>query len=327
VAPGPAGRGALTRGGCTGFTQLSPNGVKFGARGIRYVLEEYVAMMTRWSRTAAVMAAFGVGAVVSSPAGAIGPTAFAMSPTSGPGGTEVDVSGTGCAPGLLLSGSLDRVVVSIASAPPTSVSLPVTSGGAWNGTVTVPTDAAAAPALVTAVCFTDGLQSLLTIYTPKTFTVTAAAPPTTAPGPQPATTVPEPNRPPPVTQPPGNDSGPTPTTEPGDHPPTTRPDGGGPVAGGPGGGSGAPGVPEPGGNDGGDAVSGAEKAASGRHAGAVSVAADLQAPDLSSAGAADGGPGLGWIGRLALLLLVAGAVAGALLLRRFRRERSEVSVR
>jgi hypothetical protein len=279
------------------------------------VLEEYVAMTTRWSRVAAVMAAIGLGAGLSSAsAGAVGLTAFSMSPTSGPAGTEVSVSGTGCAPGLLLSSSLDRVVVHLASVPPVSVPIPVTSGGAWNGTVTVPANAAAAAAPVTAVCFTDGLQSLLTIYTPRTFTVTAAAPPsTTTPGTQPApTTTPDGTQEPPVT--------PTPTTDPGGSQ-TTGPDGGGPVAGIPGGGSGAPGSnasdPSAGSDDAG-ASAGAKKTASGPRADAVSVAADLQAPDLTSTGAADGGSGLGWIGWTALFLLAAGALAGALLVRRYR---------
>ena len=185
-------------------------------------------MTPRFARMLALTAAIGIAAVVrtATPAGAIGPTTFSMSPASGPAGTEVSVGGAGCAPGLLLS-SLDRVVVTMASAPPVSVQIPVTSGGTWSGTVTVPANAAAAPAVVTVLCFTDGLQSLLTIYTPKTFTITAAAAPTTTPV---TTTVPETAEQPPAAVPPVG--GPTPTTRPGS-PPTTRPDAGGPVAGGP----------------------------------------------------------------------------------------------
>ena len=180
-------------------------------------------MTPRFARMLALTAAIGIAAVVrtATPAGAIGPTTFSMSPASGPAGTEVSVGGAGCAPGLLLS-SLDRVVVTMASAPPVSVQSDA-SGGAWSGTVTVPANVAAAPAVVTALCFTDGLQSLLTIYTPKTFTITAAAAPTTTPV---TTTVPETADQPPATVPPVG--GPTPTTRPGS-PPTTRPDAGGPA--------------------------------------------------------------------------------------------------
>ena len=287
-------------------------------------------MMARFARVTAVMAAIGVGAVLSSlaPAGAVGPTTFSMSPTSGPAGTDVSVGGNGCAPGLLLSSSLDRVVVTMASAPPVSVQIPVTSSGAWSGTVSVPANAAAAPAAVTALCFTDGLQSLLTIYTPKTFTITAtAAPGTTTPGPQtPTTTIPEHTHQPPVTRPRGTGPGSTPTTKPGG-PRTTQPDGGGPTAGVPSGGSDGPGAGSSDGgstNDGAGSSTGAEQTASAKRADTVAVAADLQAPDLNATGGSDGGSGLGWIGWLALLLLTAGVVAGALLFRRYRDEHAPI---
>ena len=75
------------------------------------------------------------------------------------------------------------------------VRVPVASNGSWQGTFTVPATAvAAATAPVAAVCVSGGLQSLMTIYTPQTFTVTrgepadddrrrtSTPPPTTQPG-------------------------------------------------------------------------------------------------------------------------------------------------
>lgn len=147
---------------------------------------------------------------------------FAMSPTSGPPGTSVHVSGTGCSPGLLLAPSQDFVQVASATVPPTSTRFAVTTNGSWSGNFVVPTNAAALPAAVTALCVSDGLQSLLTIYTPATFTVTTAPTTTTAttPATAPATT-PTTNRSTPTTHPhsgsttPGSGSGGgTPTSEP-----------------------------------------------------------------------------------------------------------------
>ena len=151
---------------------------------------------------------------------------FAMSPTSGPPGTSVHVSGTGCSPGLLLAPSQDFVQVASATVPPTSTRFAVTTNGSWSGNFVVPTNAAALPAAVTALCVSDGLQSLLTIYTPATFTVTTAPTTTTAttPATTPATapaTTPTTNRSTPTTHPhsgsttPGSSSGGgTPTSEP-----------------------------------------------------------------------------------------------------------------
>ena len=104
---------------------------------------------------------------------------FSMTPTSGPPGTTVSVSGTGCAPGLLLSSSHDFVAISVATVPPVSKHIAVTANGAWSDTISIPANAAAASAVVTAACFSGDLQSLLTIYAPQTFTVTQPPAPTT----------------------------------------------------------------------------------------------------------------------------------------------------
>ena len=131
----------------------------------------------RVAATAFAAIAIVIGAVASAPgAGAIGATSFHMSRGSGPPGTHVGVSGSGCAPGLLLPSNF--VTVAAATVPPTSVDLPVQANGSWSGSFTVPANAAAAPAAVSAVCLSSGLPSLLTIYTPKTFTVTGNLVPT-----------------------------------------------------------------------------------------------------------------------------------------------------
>jgi hypothetical protein len=117
-------------------------------------------------------------AAVPSSAGA-GVNNFSMTPTSGPPGTTVFVSGTGCAPGLLFSASQDFVAVSATTVPAVSKHVAVAPDGAWRDTIVIPANAAAASAVVTAVCFSGDLQSLLTIYVPQTFTVTQRPAPTT----------------------------------------------------------------------------------------------------------------------------------------------------
>jgi hypothetical protein len=125
-------------------------------------------------------AAFAVAA--SSPAGAaIGPVH--VSPSSGPPGTTFTVSGSGCGPGLFVSGS-DYVSVS-STGLPLNVHAAVNRAGAWSTTFHIPNGAPPVPALIAAGCFTDGLPSLTTIYTPATFLVTALPTPTTAPPPPP----------------------------------------------------------------------------------------------------------------------------------------------
>ena len=119
------------------------------------------------------------------PAGAaIGPVGVA--PSSGPPGTTFTVSGSGCGPGLFASSS-DYVSVSSTSLP-LDVHVPVNSAGSWSRSFTVPGGSLPVPAVIAAVCITDGLPSLTTIYTPGTFVVTAATAPTTVPPPPPPTT-------------------------------------------------------------------------------------------------------------------------------------------
>ena len=134
----------------------------------------YIRHLTRVAVSAIVAGSF-VG--VASRAPAIGPQPFSLSPTSGPVGTQVTVSGTGCSPGLVLT-SLDHVTVSA----PTLLStfdVPVAANGSWQGTFTVSSGAPSLPIAVAALCVTDNLPSLLTVYVPQTFTVTQATTTTT----------------------------------------------------------------------------------------------------------------------------------------------------
>jgi hypothetical protein len=134
----------------------------------------------------AVLALTATAALVlaASPAGAaIGPVHTA--PSSGAPGTTFTVSGSGCGPGVFVSGS-DYVSVS-STGLPLNVHVPVSSAGSWSTTFSVPSGAPPVPALIAAACFTDGLPSLTTVYTPATFVVTATPAPTTLPPPPPPT--------------------------------------------------------------------------------------------------------------------------------------------
>jgi hypothetical protein len=143
-------------------------------------------------RTAVVALAATVSFVVASaPARALADS-FSVTPTSGPAGTEVSVSGTGCSPGLT-NNSSDYVMVT-ATNPFVSLELSVTNAGAWSGSFTIPDGTLPVVAVLAAACFTNGLPSIVTTYAPQTFTVTAPSPaPTTTPttsGVSPSTTVP-----------------------------------------------------------------------------------------------------------------------------------------
>jgi hypothetical protein len=238
---------------------------------------------------------------------------FVLAPTSGPPGTHVTVSGTGCSPGLTLSSS-DFVAV----AAPTfglTVQRPVEADGSWHGTFKVPSDAVAGDASVAAVCVTDGLPALTTLYTPQMFTVTTTSQTTTSQPPPPTTG--------------GTTPGTTPKPGPGGSTPTTR--GGPPDTGG-----GAEpstttvptseGVPS-GGPDGGGGggVAGDNSGAAARPVKAevhraprrAARAADLSAPELSAARIHDMSE-LDWLAWTLLIALVVAAVAAPMLLRRLR---------
>lgn len=239
---------------------------------------------------------------------------FSMSPTSGPPGTSVHVSGTGCAPGILLASSNDFVEVSSTTGP-TSSRFAVKTDGSWNGSFVVPANAPAAPAPVTASCISDGLQSLLTIYRPAVFTVTAGT----------STTV--------ATTPPT--TGATPTTQPraGSTVPGAGSPGGAPPTAGPGGPGSSPADPVSTPGDGTTAVfdgngSGSSHRGGGSSIGAapttsgtvstarahggtnVARAADLNAPSLAASGDKRSA-GLGWLVWLLLVLALIALVAFA----------------
>jgi len=258
------------------------------------------ARSSRKFRSRGAATAVGVGVVFAlAPvvhAGAIGlPTSFAMSPSSGPPGTTVQVSGNGCSPGLL--GGSSSVMIDAGTMPPTSVQVPAKSNGAWRGTFKIPGAARATAAEVTATCVSGGLQSLLTIYWPKTFTVSGGVVPTTPSSPVST---------PPRTSTTATLSGPdiATTTSPASVPNV-------------GAGSGATGASTDtgAGAASGNGSSGHEGAprASGTASGATTSgplarAADLRSPELSVSKSNDGA-GLGWLLWLLVLSVPVGALA------------------
>jgi hypothetical protein len=131
------------------------------------------------------------GLVVAGPAEPAGAaiTTFTMAPAAGPPGTVVHVRGQGCAPGVLGSPRTNFVTVT-ATTLDLVFRAPVSSDGTWNGSFTVPPSGAGGigtSAPVAAACISTGVASLMTIYAPKTFTVTAASPPAPGPGAPPTT--------------------------------------------------------------------------------------------------------------------------------------------
>ncbi len=239
---------------------------------------------------------------------------FGASPSSGPGGTVVQVSGSGCAPGITLSPAQDHVEIS-STALALSTDLAVAADGSWHGSFTVPANAPALPGLVAAVCFTNGLPSLTTIYTPQTFTVTGpllpAVPVTTPTLPTLPTTPTLPSTPTTeiaqhsttTTIGPGRTTTPgSTTTTPGTGTGVGTPSDGGNGGGGARGGSGA-GAPS------GSSVSGPARgssAASPAGAQRAATAAALENPELTSS-TSRGSSGSAWILWLVLLALVIGA--------------------
>jgi hypothetical protein len=104
---------------------------------------------------------------------------FRVSPSSGPPGTVVSVSGTGCTPGPVVAAGADYVKITSTTLP-ISVDIAVAGNGSWHGQFTVPASPVLGVGLVAATCFSDGVPSSTT-YSPQSFTVTAAptTPPTT----------------------------------------------------------------------------------------------------------------------------------------------------
>jgi hypothetical protein len=245
-------------------------------------------------------------------------TTFAMSPTSGPSGTVVHVSGTGCVPGLVASSDSNFVTVT-ATTLDLYLHVPVGSNGSWQATFTVPStgDAglAALAAPVATACVSSDLEALSTVYTPQTFSVTAstATPPT-------GDTTPTGG-----TKPTGGD--PTPTTGPhhgdgGTAGPTPHGHAPGPVS--------TPGSSAPTGEpilvgvpdnvrDGisgvlGNAGTANKTAAQGDQRDGSAAAATLQPADLGASLASSpgsGSGGLGWIGWSLLLLVAVAALSAA----------------
>jgi hypothetical protein len=280
------------------------------------------AMRDRRSRLVPALAAMVIAAGWAA-AGSAGAaiTSFTLSPTSGAPSTVVGVSGAGCSPGFTVSAS-DYVLV---TAPTLQIStrVPVVANGSWHGSFTVPAGATPLASPVAALCVSDGLPSLLTLYTPQTFTVTAP-PTTTAPTTTPGTT--HPTTPTTPTTQPRESGGTTP-------PPGTQPPNGGagpgatlPVSGGspPSDGGGSNGGSHSGSADGGSArnQSGAGTVDVEHAMSAAARAADLSAPELPTAHVG-GSSGLGWLSWLLVLALLVAMVATPFWIRRTRRAIAE----
>jgi hypothetical protein len=135
-------------------------------------------------RAAAIAIAFlACASAPARKAGALGlPTSFNMSPSSGPVGTTVKVSGTGCT-GFILR----TVTVTAATVPQTVINPSVAADGSWHGSFSIPAATPAAPVVVAVLCVSDGLSLA---YTPRTFTVTGSLVPTTVALPSPLPTLP-----------------------------------------------------------------------------------------------------------------------------------------
>ena len=240
-------------------------------------------------------------------------TNFAMSPTSGPPGTVVHVSGTGCVPGLLASSETNFVTVS-ATTLDLVMHVAVGPNGTWQGTFTVPSIGIAGLAMlaapVAAACVSGDLEALSTVYTPQTFSVAASRGTTPTGGT--ATTGGDPTSTTAPHHPDGGTPGPTthghspgPISTPGSSAPTADPI--------------LVGLPASvrsnvrGGTAGALASTGTAKetAAPGAQRDAAAAAATLQPADLGASLASSpgsGSGGLGWIGSSLLLLLAVAAL-------------------
>jgi hypothetical protein len=232
---------------------------------------------------------------------------FGVSPSYGPPGTVVDVSGTACSPGITLTPE-DHVTIS-STVLPLPTNIPVAADGSWHGSFTVPGNATPGSGLILAGCVTDRLTLSPTTYTPHGFTVTANPPATTTTAGNRLPTTPTTARrttitPAPTTRGP-TDPGGTPTS--GSTPGST---GGGNSGGGTGNGGSRRGA-----GGGGPGIGGSTGSTPGATRGAATsnaaTAAGLRDPRLASSTSSRGGSGALWVLWLVLLLLAAGA--GALL--------------
>jgi hypothetical protein len=269
-------------------------------------------------------------------ANAIGlPSSFTMSPSSGPVGTTVNVSGTGC------TGTLSKSVAVTATTVPTTVIHPsVASNGSWSGSFSIPSSTPAAPVAVAPVCVSDGLSLA---YTPQTFTVTGAivtpptvppvtVPPATVPPVLPGVTVPTLPPLPEVTLPggttattqPSNPSDPSDPGGPGTTSPVSLPndridDGrGGSGGGGNGSSDIGDGIHSGAGGQGGSGSATAGGASGKGGKSAEARAAELSSPELAAA-KGDKGGGLAWLLWLLALSVPIGGVALYVWMRRTRR--------
>jgi hypothetical protein len=109
-----------------------------------------------------------------------------ISPSSGPAGTSVSMSGANCSPGVSVDANADyvRLVSTLFT-----VQVNVAANGSWHTSAIVGGLPVPGPAPITATCFTDGSPSQDTQYNPAVFTVTSgtASPPTTHSGSTPTT--------------------------------------------------------------------------------------------------------------------------------------------
>jgi hypothetical protein len=148
-------------------------------------------------RTAAAIVAGAAAVLVAAPPAGAG-DGFTVTPTSGPAGTVISVSGTGC----YEEGLPDRhvsIILSDGEQASASSSVVPDDNGAWSGQLTVPAGADPAGTYqVYASCWGsilgDNGQEILA-YGPVAFDVTGG-------GPAPTTPTTQPNEPTPTTQPP-----------------------------------------------------------------------------------------------------------------------------
>lgn len=116
------------------------------------------------------------------PAGAV-PT-FTRSPASGPGGTQIALSGTECPAGKPVAAAalFDPADNLVAETP----DFPVGGDGSWSGTLIVPAASSAGQYEVDAGCFASDQDPDPFLYDPLPFTVTGpgagGGPTTTTPG-------------------------------------------------------------------------------------------------------------------------------------------------